>query len=388
MAEQTTDALRGPVGPWRGAAPLALSGLAVVCFVVLLALAWMSVGTLFLIIARALLGVFLDGLTRGLAYVLPLPRAIRLTLASLALAAGTLGLVSFGGATLVQQGRDLGQTIRDQAGTVSGWLSQRGIDVPLLSGGEGAGKDAPKDAKGDKEDDRKPGGLAGLASGALKSPGSLLSDAGSVLGPAAAVVLGLFNALGNVLVIVFLGVAFAADPGSYRDGILRFVPPARRWRWARVLDGMGETLRHWLFGQLITMSAIFLCTWAGLAFLGIGGSLILGLQAGLLAFVPTVGPLVAGLVILLASLASGTNALLGALGVYLAVQCLESYGLTPFIQKRALDIPPATIFAGQLILGVIFGLWGIALALPLMAVIKVLLEQLYVEDTLGEDPSP
>ncbi|GJE61969.1 AI-2E family transporter [Methylobacterium trifolii] len=388
MAEQTTDALRGPVGPWRGAAPLALSGLAVVCFVVLLALAWMSVGTLFLIFAGALLGVFLDGLTRGLAYVLPLPRAIRLTLASLALAAGTLGLVSFGGATLVQQGRDLGQTIRDQAGTVSGWLSQRGIDVPLLSGGEGAGKDAPKDAKGDKEDDRKPGGLAGLASGALKSPGSLLSDAGSVLGPAAAVVLGLFNALGNVLVIVFLGVAFAADPGSYRDGILRFVPPARRWRWARVLDGMGETLRHWLFGQLITMSAIFLCTWAGLAFLGIGGSLILGLQAGLLAFVPTVGPLVAGLVILLASLASGTNALLGALGVYLAVQCLESYGLTPFIQKRALDIPPATIFAGQLILGVIFGLWGIALALPLMAVIKVLLEQLYVEDTLGEDPSP
>ena len=70
------------------------------------------------------------------------------------------------------------------------------------------------------------------------------------------------------------------------------------------------------------------------------------------------------------------------------MQCLESYGLTPFIQKRALDIPPATIFAGQLILGVIFGLWGIALALPLMALIKVLLEQLYVEDTLGEDPSP
>ncbi len=153
-----------------------------------------------------------------------------------------------------------------------------------------------------------------------------------------------------------------------------------------MLDGAGETLRHWLFGQLLTMTAIFLFTWAGLAFLGIGGALILGLQAGLLAFVPTVGPLVAGLVILLAALASGPKALLGALGVYLAVQCLESYGLTPFIQKRALDIPPATIFAGQLVLGVIFGLWGIALALPLLAVIKVLLEQLYVEDTLGEHP--
>ena len=88
---------------------------------------------------------------------------------------------------------------------------------------------------------------------------------------------------------------------------------------------------------------------------------------------------------MLAGLASGTNAALGAFGVYLVVQCLESYGLTPFIQKQALDIPPATIFAGQLVLGVLFGLWGIALALPLMAVIKVVLEQVYIEDTLDEE---
>ena len=219
----------------------------------------------------------------------------------------------------------------------------------------------------------------------MKSPGSLLSDAGSVLGPAATVVIGLFSALGNALVIIFLGLSVAADPGAYRDGLVRFVPPAHRDRATALLDGMGETLRHWLFGQLITMAVIFVCTWAGLAFLGIGGALILGLQAGLLAFIPTIGPLIAGVVILLASLASGTTALLGALGVYLAVQTLESYGLTPFIQKQALDIPPATIFAGQLVLGVIFGLWGIALALPLMAVAKVLLAQLYIEDTLHEE---
>ncbi|MFK5599298.1 AI-2E family transporter [Methylobacterium sp. HMF5984] len=385
MAEPKTEAFAGPVGPWRGTLPLAASGIAVVSFVALLALAWMSVATLFLVFAGVLLGVFLDGLTRGLGHVLPLPRGLRLTIASLAVAAAAIGLIGFGGATVVQQGRDLGQTIKSQAGTLTSWLSSYGIDLPILDsvgGPDGKGKDekpAPKD------DAKKPEGLGGLASSAIKSPGSLLSDAGNVLGPAAAVIIGLFSALGNVLVIVFLGLSFAADPASYRDGVLRFIPPRKRDRWSKVLDGAGETLRHWLFGQLITMTVIFLCIWGGLAFLGIGGSLILGLQAGLLAFVPTVGPLVAGVIILLASLASGVNALLGALGVYLLVQCLESYGLTPFIQKRALDIPPATIFAGQLVLGVIFGLWGIALALPMMAVIKVLLEQLYVEDTLGED---
>jgi predicted PurR-regulated permease PerM len=255
-----------------------------------------------------------------------------------------------------------------------------GASKPVAGGGDsGPRRDDDSASSG-----QKPGGLAGLASGAMKSPGSLLSDAGSVLGPAATVVIGLFSALGNALVIVFLGLSVAADPGAYRDGLVRFVPPAHRERATALLDGMGETLRHWLFGQLVTMAVIFVCTWAGLAFLGIGGALILGLQAGLLAFIPTIGPLIAGVVILLASLASGTTALLGALGVYLAVQTLESYGLTPFIQKKALDIPPATIFAGQLVLGVIFGLWGIALALPLMAVAKVLLAQLYIEDTLHE----
>jgi predicted PurR-regulated permease PerM len=377
MPQSKLDQLDGPVGPWRGAAPLAGSGIAVVCFTAALALAWMSAGTLLLIFAGVLLGVFLDGLTRALAYVLPLPRGLRLTLASLAVAICAVSFATYGGATVAQQGRDLGGTIKTQADSVNGWLSAHGIDVPLL--------DSPKeDGRSGREPGQQESGLGGLASGLLKSSSSVLSSASSVLGPATAVVLGLVDAVGNLLVIVFLGLAFAADPKVYRDGALRFVPPGRRTRAGKVLDGAGETLRHWLFGQLLTMTAIFLFTWAGLAFLGIGGALILGLQAGLLAFVPTVGPLVAGLVIMLAALASGFKALLGAIGVYLAVQCLESYGLTPFIQKRALDIPPATIFAGQLVLGVIFGLWGIALALPMLAVIKVLLEQLYVEDTLGE----
>jgi predicted PurR-regulated permease PerM len=354
-----------------------------VAFTAFLALAWSAVSTLFLVFAGVLLGVFLDGLTQLLGKVMPAGRGLRLSLVSLALAGLSLTMVAFGGATIMQQGRDLGQTVASQAGTVRDRLKDYGIDVPGLS--------APKtpDASDDKDRSeskpQKTGGLAGLASNAMESPGSILSDAGSVLGPAASVVIALFSALGNVLVIVFLGLSCAADPGAYRDGAVRFVPPRHRDRARALFDGMGETLRHWLFGQLITMAAIFLCTWAGLSFLGIGGALILGIQAGLLAFIPTIGPLIAGVVIVLAALASGLTAVLGAMGVYLAVQTLESYGLTPYIQKRALDIPPATIFAGQLVLGVLFGLWGIALALPLMAVIKVLLAQLYIEDTLQEE---
>ena len=371
-----------------GARRLAVAGIAVVAFAAALWLAWTAAATLLLIFSGILFAVFLDGLTRGLGHVLPIGRGWRLALACLVLAALALGLTAFGGATVASQARDLGTTVRQQSETVRDWLKERGIEIdlseatPAAQGAESGQREKDEGQAGKSQDGKgqKQGGLAGLASGALKSPGSLLSDAGNVLGPATTVVIALFNALGNVLVIIFLGVAIAADPGSYRDGALRLVPRRHREKAARVLDGSGETLRHWLFGQLVTMAAIFVLTWVGLSFLGIGGALILGLQAGLLAFVPTIGPLIAGVVIVLSSLASGLNGLLGALGVYLAVQAAESYGLTPFIQRRALDLPAATIFAGQLLLGVLFGLWGVALALPLVAVIKVLLEELYIED--------
>ncbi|KQT58581.1 transporter [Methylobacterium sp. Leaf456] len=382
-SENSPMSTTSSIGPRR----LTAAGIAVVSFAAALWLAWTASATLLLIFSGILFAVFLDGLTRGLGYVLPLPRALRLTIATLALGALSLALVAFGGATVTTQARDLGTTVRQQSETVRTWLKDHGIELDFSQGPETS---APKPAEDKGDDDGqnkgpKQGGLAGLASGALKSPGSLLSDAGSVLGPAATVVFGLFNALGNVLVIAFLGIAIAADPKGYRDGALRLVPARHRDKGARVLDGSGETLRHWLFGQLLTMAAIFLLTWAGLSFLGIGGALILGLQAGLLAFVPTLGPMIAGAIIVLSSLASGLNGALGATGVYLAVQAAESYGLTPFIQRRALDLPAATIFAGQLLLGVLFGLWGVALALPLVAVIKVLLEELYIEDAPGED---
>jgi predicted PurR-regulated permease PerM len=398
---QDADTTREAVGPQPRTWSLTVSGIAVVCFVALLALAWLSASTLFLIFAGILLAVFLDGLTRVLGSVLPLRRGLRLALVSLVLAGLAISLVGYGGAMVVQQARDLGRTVQEQSGTVRDWLKSYGIDSPAL---EGLGAKKPDTApteppKPQAEEDAKPQSAPatdGTAASEGKPPsdrkpqsetaaGASMPNASSILGPASNVILALFNALGNVLVIVFLGIACAADPGTYRDGVLRFVPPQHRPRGRMVLDGMGKTLRHWLFGQLITMVAIFLCTWAGLAVLGISGALILGLQAGLLAFIPTIGPLIAGVVIVLASLASGTSAALGAIGVYVAVQTLETYGLTPFIQKRALDIPEATIFAGQLILGVLFGLWGVALALPLTAVIKVLLDQLYIEETLLED---
>jgi len=147
---------------------------------------------------------------------------------------------------------------------------------------------------------------------------------------------------------------------------------------------MGEGLRYWILGQAFVMLVVAITTAGGLALLGISPALILGLQAGLLAFIPNIGPVIAAVPIILAGLAHGMVPALGALGIYVLIQALESYLLTPLIQRRAIDVPPAIIFGGQVVLGVLFGLIGLALAVPLLAIGKVTIDKLYFEGVLGE----
>jgi predicted PurR-regulated permease PerM len=192
--------------------------------------------------------------------------------------------------------------------------------------------------------------------------------------------LGTVSAVGNFFIVLFLGLTFAAQPSVYRNGLLFMAPARQRARATIIVDRIGETLERWLIAQILTMAAVFLVTWIGLALIGIQSSFILGIQAGLLAFIPTVGALLAGLIVVLASLASGWVAALSAFGLFLGVHALESYVLTPIIQRQALDIPPATLFAFQILLGVVFGIWGLALALPLMAIVKVMIDYFKAEE--------
>src|SRR5438445_12867835 len=99
---------------------------------------------------------------------------------------------------------------------------------------------------------------------------------------------------------------------------------------------------------MLTIAAVFLVTWIGLEIIGIDHSFILGIQAGLLAFIPTVGAIIAGLIVVLASLASGWIATFSAFILFLGVHAMESYVLTPIIQRQALNIPPATLFGFQI----------------------------------------
>lgn len=192
------------------------------------------------------------------------------------------------------------------------------------------------------------------------------------------------GAVGTTLIVLLLGVFFAADPRLYTAGLLRLLPRNRRPRAAEVIDRVGHTLRWWLVGQLISMVFLWLSTWLMLHLLGVPLAFILGLLTGLFTFVPYLGPLIALLPIGLLAFSEGPTIALSAIGLYFVIQTIEGDVLMPLVFQRLVHVPPALSIGAQLLMAGIAGILGVMLATPLVAVALVLVQCLYVEDVLGD----
>jgi predicted PurR-regulated permease PerM len=317
-------------------------------------LAWQTAGTLLLIFAGLLFAAFLDACTRGLAFVVPIARPWRLAIVCVLLALGSAWLLAWSSYSLIGQADSLVRLIGEQLRVLRGELRSLGITPP--PGAEG------------------PRTLGQLL---LPDPGVLFGHAYTAFNLATGL-------LGTAVVVVFIGLFAAADPEAYRQGALRLFPLDRRRRIGEVLDEMAEVLRWWLIGQLGAVVVIAVTTWIGLALLGVPGALLLGLQAGLVNFIPYLGPVIGAIPILLAAMAQGTPMVIWAMGVHLVIQTLEGYVLAPLIQRRVVAMSPVLTLAAVMLFGALFGALGVALATPLAALLRVAVLRLYVEDRLGD----
>jgi predicted PurR-regulated permease PerM len=353
---------------------ISFGGIGVVGFATLLLFTWYYAATLFLIFAGMLLGVALNALTTILGHAVRLSHALRLTIVCLVLASLLSGVAFLGGATIAQQATALSDTIKSQLVGVKSMLERNGIDASYFDIGNPSTSASTPAAPG------------AAPTHNLASAGTLASSGGAIVSQTFKLLLGTVSAVGNFFIVLFLGLTFAAQPSVYRTGLLFMAPVRHRARATVIVDRIGDTLERWLIAQIITMFAVFVVTWIGLTIIGVQGSFILGIQAGLLTFIPTVGALIGGLIVVLASFASGWVAAASAFVLFLGVHALESYILTPILQRHALEIPPATLFAFQILLGVVFGIWGLALALPLMAIAKVMIDYFKARDTKDITP--
>jgi predicted PurR-regulated permease PerM len=243
---------------------------------------------------------------------------------------------------------------------------------------------------GEVEGEAGNGPAASEESGSQSLARFLVPDPENLVERASTIFRTAFGAIGDATVIVLVAVFTAANPSAYRDGLLSLVPRDRRPRFAEVLDDIGATLRWWLVGQLVAMTVVGTATWLLLTAIGMPSALLLGLQAGLLTFIPFLGPIIGGVAILLVAMSQGGAMVLWAMGGYVLIQSIEGYLLTPLVQQNTVDLHPLLAITAMILFGTLFGLLGIALATPLVVVIRLLVLRLYVDDALGgaHQPAP
>jgi predicted PurR-regulated permease PerM len=188
----------------------------------------------------------------------------------------------------------------------------------------------------------------------------------------------------TLFVVLVTGIYLAAQPGMYVNGVVKLAPHARRARYREVLARLGHTLRWWMIGQLVPMAVIGTLTAIGLKVIGVPMWLFLGLLAGLFNFIPNFGPLISGVPAYLLALSESPTKAMWVVLLYVIAQSLEGYVLTPLVQRRAVEMPPALLILFQVLAGLLLGALGVVLAAPLLAVALVAIRMLYVEDVLGD----
>jgi len=190
--------------------------------------------------------------------------------------------------------------------------------------------------------------------------------------------------IGNFFITILLAIYLASEPRFYTTGFVKLFPVEKRQRLFEVIAAVGETLRWWLIGKAGSMIFIGVLTWIGLSILGVPLALTLGLIAGLLSFIPNFGPIISALPALLLAFIESPVTALYVLALYVGVQVIESNVVTPLIERETVELPPALTITFQLALAVMVGGLGLILATPLLAVIMVLIQMVYIQDVLGD----
>ena len=220
---------------------------------------------------------------------------------------------------------------------------------------------------------------------ALADMSGMFSSGGvQVLGRGLGLIGSTFGVVANVMIVAFFAVFMAAQPHMYVEGALHLFARKKRERMREVLYEIGRVLRRWLVGQTALAVCVAVLTGTGLILLGAPFPFALALLAGLMEFVPYIGPFLAAIPAVMVGFTNGPDLALYIAALFIGVQLLESYVLAPLVQQRAVHLPPAAILFAQVLMGAIVGALGVAVATPLAAAVMVAVGMLYVEDALGD----
>ena len=302
-------------------------------------LVWTLAQPLLLILAGVVFAALLDGGARLLGRVLPIGRGWRLALVLLASVGFLVWVIMFAGGQLAGQANELQEVVRIQTLRAFALARDHGLTEMNFD---------PEQAL------RYVAGSVGQVTAAVSS------------------VLGGITALSMIFV---LGIFFAIEPRLYERGIAWLLPLSERQHFYEMSAEMGSTLRRLMAGRLLGMLVEGVGTWILLGIYGVPMAALLGIITGLLVFIPNIGAILSGVLMVLVGFSMGTDGGLYAMAVYAVVQTVDGYVIVPMVARRTVDLAPALVLGAQLLFGALFGIMGLALADPIVAMLKVALEK-------------
>ncbi|HEY8433058.1 MAG TPA: AI-2E family transporter [Sphingomicrobium sp.] len=305
---------------------------------------------LLLIVGGAIFAVFLDGGARLLARYLPIPRPWRLLLVLL-LGFGFLGwVIWFAGTTIAAQFEALRAVVTGQFNRVMDFAASLGLMT---------------------------GEPTNWRSQLLGGVGRLTSAVGTVIG-----------AVASIIAMIVIGIFLASEPRLYDRGIAWMLPLKNRAGFYRIAAHVGFTLRRLLFGRLVAMVFEGAFTWFMLAVGGVPMAGLLGLVTGVLAFIPNVGAITSGILMIAVGFSAGYGHGIWSIVVYFLVHNIDAYLVVPFVARRTVDLAPAVLLAMQLLMAALFGILGVLFADPILATLKVVLVDLSRQHANEENEGP
>jgi predicted PurR-regulated permease PerM len=302
------------------------------------ALVVLLIQPLLIIFGGLVFASMLDGGARLLGRILPIPRTLRIVIVILLVIAFFGGIFYMTGVQISAQAEQLRHTLEVQANKVAAWVSELGL-MPGRSD------------------------LTGLVQQALGSVGRLTSAVGSAIG-----------AVSSLLMIVIIGLFVALEPRIYERGLQWLVPSDARDQFALTIGRMATTMRRLLAGRLLGMLVEGVLIWFFLMIAGVPMALLLGIITGVLAFIPNIGAFVSGVMMVTVGFSAGQDTGIWAIIIYFGVQNFDGYVVIPMVARRTVDMPPALTLSSQILASTLFGVLGLALADPIVAMIKVALE--------------
>ena len=305
----------------------------------LVALAVLLSEPLLTIFGGIVFAAMIDGGARLLGRVLPIGRGWRIGIVLIATVLFLIWAGMFAGNQIATQAAQMPAVVERQAGLALNWARAHGFDVgtPDLQG--------------------------------------VLRQAATGFGTVTRALGGLLGFFTTVFLIVVLGIYIALEPKLYERGVAWMLPIDERADFAETAARMGFALRRLLAGRLLGMAVEGVATWIALAAYGVPMAALLGLLTGLLAFLPNIGAPISGTLMVLVGFSGGTDMGLFCIAVYVVVQTVDGNIIVPMIAKKTVDLAPALVLGAQLVFGVLFGLLGLVLADPMLAMLKILLER-------------